>query len=232
MNRAARLSAVIGIACVAIACAKNEAPIVLEPVESPASATVATRPAPLYEIAERQESILHEQKQVSLKVFLLKQDATDEQIKSILRSVAANESNKVQRISAYWPGDDTKDAFSAACLEWGKNGGGWNSTGHLQSEEDFTIGPCRPIESFKAQQRAEAMVKNLEKAPVQREETVHLYRDTKGNLISEQRAEAQIEEIRSNIAEMRNEHKRAYFGGLLRALEEEWARIKAAGPVN
>lgn len=58
------------------------------------------------------------------------------------------------------------------------------------------------------------------------------YRDRHGELVSEAYAESKLQEIRANIGSMPDNLERAYLGGVLRALEEEWVRIKRQGPVE
>jgi hypothetical protein len=59
-----------------------------------------------------------------------------------------------------------------------------------------------------------------------------IYRDGKGNLISEREGEEKMQTLRDQIAAMPDNAKRAYMQGVMKALEEEWARIKSQGPVN
>lgn len=58
------------------------------------------------------------------------------------------------------------------------------------------------------------------------------YRDSHGAIISETEAESQLWQLRSRIASIPDTAERAYMEGALRALEEEWARIKRQGPIE
>ncbi len=58
------------------------------------------------------------------------------------------------------------------------------------------------------------------------------YRDRSGAIARESVVEKQISEVRETIASMPNNSDRAALTGLLRALEDEWARIKRQGPIE
>lgn len=58
------------------------------------------------------------------------------------------------------------------------------------------------------------------------------YRDRHGAIISERDAEEKLNRIRNRIRAMPDNNQRAYLEGVLRALEEEWDRIKRNGPIN
>jgi hypothetical protein len=58
------------------------------------------------------------------------------------------------------------------------------------------------------------------------------YRDSHGAIISETDAENSLSRIRSNIDSMPDNAGRAFYEGELRAVEEEWARIKQQGPID
>ena len=58
------------------------------------------------------------------------------------------------------------------------------------------------------------------------------YRDSKGAIISESKTEDKLRQICSDINSMPDSLKRAFMEGVLRALEEEWARIKLQGPIS
>ena len=58
------------------------------------------------------------------------------------------------------------------------------------------------------------------------------YRDSKGALISESQTENTLSSIRTKILSMRDNAEKAYLKGVLRALEDEWNRMKLQGPVE
>lgn len=58
------------------------------------------------------------------------------------------------------------------------------------------------------------------------------YRDSKGIIISESEAEGQLQRIRDNIRSMPDNSERAYYEGMLRAVEQEWKRTKQQGPIS
>jgi hypothetical protein len=64
------------------------------------------------------------------------------------------------------------------------------------------------------------------------EETKRYYRDSRGAILSETAIEEDLEEIRNKIQSMPDNGERAYMKGVLRAAEEEWARMKRKGPVE
>lgn len=58
------------------------------------------------------------------------------------------------------------------------------------------------------------------------------YRDSKGIIISESQAEGQLQRIRDNIRSMPDNSERAYYEGMLQAVEQEWERTKRQGPIS
>jgi len=60
------------------------------------------------------------------------------------------------------------------------------------------------------------------------------YRDSKGAIISESEMEEKLWHIQRTIDAMPEDQraKKAYLQGVLRAVEEEWARIKRQGPIE
>jgi cytochrome c-type biogenesis protein CcmH/NrfG len=58
------------------------------------------------------------------------------------------------------------------------------------------------------------------------------YRDSHGAIANEREVEQQLSELRRNIRAMPDNAERAYLTGFLRALEDEWARMKHQGPVE
>lgn len=62
--------------------------------------------------------------------------------------------------------------------------------------------------------------------------TERYYRDRHGAIVSETKAERDLEQIRSNIRSMPDNGERAYMEGVFRAVEEEWVRVKQRGPVE
>jgi len=71
-----------------------------------------------------------------------------------------------------------------------------------------------------------------EAAEVARRPKERYYRDSKGAIISESETEDKLRQIRRDISSMPDNLRRAFMEGVLRALEEEWARIKLAGPIS
>lgn len=59
-----------------------------------------------------------------------------------------------------------------------------------------------------------------------------IYRDSKGKLVSEREAEENMRMVRAKITAMPESNKKAYLQGVMKALEEEWERMKSEGPVN
>ena len=58
------------------------------------------------------------------------------------------------------------------------------------------------------------------------------FRDSHGVIISESEAENKLRQIRSKISSMPDNAERAYMEGVLRAVEDEWARIKRQVPIE
>jgi len=58
------------------------------------------------------------------------------------------------------------------------------------------------------------------------------YRDSHGAIISKAEAETKIYQIRNLIDAMPDNLEKSYLGGVLQAVEEEWARVKQQGPVS
>jgi hypothetical protein len=58
------------------------------------------------------------------------------------------------------------------------------------------------------------------------------YRDSHGAVVSESEAEEKLQTIRRKIMSMPDNAEKAFTGGVLKSLEEEWARIKRQGPVE
>ncbi len=58
------------------------------------------------------------------------------------------------------------------------------------------------------------------------------YKDGQGNLMSETERENRLSEVRNTIKSMPEGDKKAYLEGLLRTVEDEFARIKSQGPVQ
>jgi len=62
--------------------------------------------------------------------------------------------------------------------------------------------------------------------------TERYYRDRHGAIVSETETERNLERIRNKVRSMLDNGERAYMGGVLQSLEEEWARMKRQGPVE
>jgi ribosomal protein S27E len=62
--------------------------------------------------------------------------------------------------------------------------------------------------------------------------TERYYRDSQGVIASETKIENDLEGLRNKIRSMPDNGYRAYLQGVLRALEEEWVRMKRNGPVE
>ncbi len=182
---------------------------------------------PSYKILETEDFSLAGRRRVSLRVLIEDRDATDEQVRIALLDAAMSHDADAILAFGYWPGDDWRSFYTAGKLEWGKNGGGWASSTTLPVGGSFSPGR-RPLDDS----RLEASRPGSDAAEVARRPKERYYRDSKGAIISESKTEDKLRQIRSDINSMPDSLKRAFMEGVLRALEEEWARIKLQGPIS
>lgn len=93
-------------------------------------------------------------------------------------------------------------------------------------------GAKRKKAELEARDRADTQAQVPERVESAQRPKERYYRDSHGALVSESEAEEKIQTIRRKIMSMPDNAEKAFMGGVLKSLEEEWARIKRQGPIE